>query len=340
MGMGTEAMGTETMTQTRLFRKDVPWRRVRAMVTAVVALGTLAGCTTSSGTTAATEHDEPVANDPLEGVNRTIFGLNELLDLLFIGPAAQVYSDVVPPPVRGSIRGVLNNLAAPVVAANQVLQGDLDGALTTAQRFVINTTIGVGGIADIAAMNGLKHRNEDFGQTLGVWGFGEGPYLVLPLLGPSNLRDALGLGVDTLADPMRIYTQARDLNNLDDLYIARNGVRIIDRRTDFLEVINDLRRNSIDYYASMRSVYRQRRQNEIADAGKAAVTPAKETPVPAAASSGAGAQTAPTPAHLKATPPVLKAPAAIGGAKKSLRKHKYQSHKARYGKSQRMPKRH
>ena len=320
------------MTKPCQFRTETTWRRVRAVI-AVVALGALAGCAVPSGSTANRDHDREVS-DPLEGLNRTIFGINEVLDLLFIGPAAHVYQDAVPPPVRTSVRGVLNNLASPVVAANQLLQGDLDGALTTAQRFVINSTIGIGGIADIAAMNGLKHRNEDFGQTLGVWGIGEGPYLVLPLLGPSNLRDALGLGVDTLADPSRIYAQARDL---DTLQVVRNGVNIIDRRTNYLAAIRDMRHNSLDYYASMRSAYQQRRDNEIADRGTTAL-PAKATPsATPAPSSGDSSGAA---ANLnKAAPEGVKASAGPGAQKAHL-KHKnkkYKSRKMRSGKPKQVP---
>lgn len=208
------------------------------------------------------------ANDPLEGVNRAVFGLNEGTDILLIRPAAEVYRGVVPNPVRDAVRNFLRNLTSPIVIANQLLQGDLEGATVAAKRFVVNTTVGVAGFIDVAAQNGLPYEGEDFGQTLAVWGVPEGPYVVLPLFGPSNVRDAVGLAADTAADPVRIIATNA---NQENLVVARGAATGIDTRAGLIEPVDDLRKSSLDYYATVRSLYRQRRAVDIED--KTAGTP-------------------------------------------------------------------
>jgi phospholipid-binding lipoprotein MlaA len=132
-------------------------------------------------------------NDPLEGLNRGIFEFNRVVDGVLIKPAAQIYRGVLPQQAQDSVRSFLRNLRSPVILANDVLQGDMDRAGSTIGRFLVNTTLGIGGLFDVASELGMPFHDEDFGQTLAVWGVGEGPYLVLPLLGPSNPRDAVGL---------------------------------------------------------------------------------------------------------------------------------------------------
>jgi phospholipid-binding lipoprotein MlaA len=200
------------------------------------------------------------ANDPLEGVNRAIFGFNEGTDILLFRPAAEIYRTVVPNPIRNGIRNFLRNLRSPLDIANNLLQGDFPGAEVATKRFLINTTAGVGGVMDVAADNGLPYRSEDFGQTLAVWGIPEGPYLVLPLLGPSNFRDAAGVAADAYGDPLNLWAGNTDH---DEIPATRSIVGGIDTRAGLIEPIDDMRRNSLDYYASLRSLYRQNRISEI-----------------------------------------------------------------------------
>lgn len=236
--------------------------RVRAAAFALLLTSLpIGGCATAPG-------DDPLSaiatsGDPLEPVNRVVYGINEAADILVVRPAAEVYRGTVPMPVRMAVRNFLLNLTSPLLVANELLQGDFEGAQVAFSRFLVNTTIGVGGAFDIAGQyRGLHYDYEDFGQTLAVWGVPDGPYLVLPLLGPSNLRDTTGLAVDTMADPVNIWT-----NNTDNTGAAatRTGMTGLDTRAELIEAVDDLRRNSLDPYASARSLYRQRRANEISD---------------------------------------------------------------------------
>ncbi|WP_052709994.1 MlaA family lipoprotein [Azospirillum thiophilum] len=208
-------------------------------------------------------------SDPLEIPNRFVFAANEAVDVLALRPAAEVYVGLVPDPVRDAIHNFIDNLMAPLYIANNLLQGNVEGASNATGRFLTNTILGVGGIADVATQAGIPHAPEDFGQTLAVWGVGDGPYLVLPLLGPSNLRDTAGYAVDTVGDPVRIWAYAKDG---EGLMLTRAGVSAVDRRSEVLKSVDDLRRNSLDFYATVRSLHQQQRQAEIAN-NKGAATP-------------------------------------------------------------------
>jgi len=139
------------------------------------------------------------ANDPYEATNRKIFNFNQQLDKAVMKPVAQAYVDVVPEPARDGVHNFLVNLNLPVTFANDILQGEIERTGETVARFTVNTTIGIGGLLDVATRIGVPFHTEDFGQTLAVWGVGEGPYLVLPLLGPKPPRDAVGYAVDSIA---------------------------------------------------------------------------------------------------------------------------------------------
>lgn len=201
-------------------------------------------------------------SDPIEPVNRIIFGFNDAADTILLRPAAEVYVAVAPDPVREAVHSFIRNLVSPLVIANNLLQGDLEGAQVATGRMLTNTILGVGGLFDVASVAGMKDEEEDFGQTLGVWGLGSGPYVVLPLFGPSSVRDATGLAVDTVADPLRVWAYANDAKNV--LYV-RTGVSAIDRRSQVLKQVDDLKRNSLDYYAAVRSLYAQQRRAQIND---------------------------------------------------------------------------
>jgi len=198
-------------------------------------------------------------NDPYESTNRAIFDFNQKLDRNFMLPTAEFYVAAVPEPARDGVHNFLSNLNLPVVFINDVLQGEATRAAQDMGRFGLNTTIGVGGLFDPATKMGVPENNEDFGQTLGVWGVGEGPYLVLPLLGPDPPRDAFGQVADVFLDPWT-YVSIRE-----HFYwsAAREYAEIVDLRSRNIDTLNDIERTSVDYYATMRSLYRQMRQNEI-----------------------------------------------------------------------------
>lgn len=229
-----------------------------AQVTKALTMGAPAGDPAQPGQVI--EADE--ANDPLEPINRGVFWFNELLDVVVIRPAAEVYRAVLPTPVRTGVRNVLRNVRAPLDLTNQVLQGDWDGAGDVLARFTINTTVGLGGLIDVAARNGIPYEYESFEQTLAVWGVPEGPYLVLPIVGASSLRDGPALFLEAWADPVSRFAAN---NEAEWFTYSRVGLTVADTRSEYIEVIDDLRANSFDYYAAFRSLYRQRRDGWIRD---------------------------------------------------------------------------
>jgi phospholipid-binding lipoprotein MlaA len=204
------------------------------------------------------------ANDPIEPFNRAMFNLNRGLDLAFFKPLATFYRDVVPQTMRDGIRNFLNNLKSPVILANNLLQGDLNGAKVTISRFATNTIAGFGGFGDPAGDLGAKFRDEDFGQTLAVWGVGEGPYLMLPILGPSNPRDTVGIVADLYMDPVNMWAENTDRTAIP---VARTLVRGIDERSRYLKTLDDLEKSSLDFYVTIRSLYRQLRTDSIKNGG-------------------------------------------------------------------------
>ncbi len=201
-------------------------------------------------------------NDPLEPLNRSVFTFNQFVDRLLLQPAARTYRDVVPLWVRQRIGSALDNLRAPVIFVNDILQGELDRAMTTLARFSFNSTLGIAGLHDIADDMGLKQHDEDFGQTLAVWGSTPGPYIILPVLGPSNPRDAVGRAVDYLLDPFNAWAGN---TGREDLAYARTGAALLHARAGLLDVTDDLERNAIDPYAATRSIYRQNRAHAISN---------------------------------------------------------------------------
>lgn len=212
-------------------------------------------------------------NDPIEPINRIIFDVNDFLDRLLIRPLAELYRVTVPPPLRTRIAAILRNMGEPVILANNLLQGEFSKAGTTLGRFAINTTAGLGGMFEVAAEYDLPRQTGDFGQTLHVWGVGSGPYLVLPLFGPSNIRDAVGLGVDTIMSPWKYAVAYGDATTEDSFAIADMTASALTRREANIEGMDSLRENSLDFYAQMRSVYRQYRSKQLG------VSLASEAPV-------------------------------------------------------------
>ena len=205
------------------------------------------------------EHDVFLeTNDPLEPANRTVFDFDVAFLDHALSPVALAYRDHVPKPVRGGVSNVLDNLQMPVTILNSGLQGDFDNMAEASMSFFINSTAGIGGLFDIPANSGRKPRSEDFGQTLAVWGFGEGPFLVLPVVGPSTARDTVGLGVDILTDPLTwLLTPGWSY--------LRSGADIIDSTAHKHDRIEAARLGTIDFYATTRTLYRQARAREIAN---------------------------------------------------------------------------
>lgn len=224
-----------------------------------ITMAGLPGCASAPKDAAARAEFEK-DNDPIEPFNRAMFAFNKQMDGMFLRPAAVMYREVLPEPVQDGIHNFLSNLRAPVVFANDVLQGQMDRAGNTAGRFVINTTVGILGVWDAAAYMGIEGHSEDFGQTFAVWGAGEGFYIVLPILGPSNPRDALGLVTEYFVDPFNIWARHQ---NVQELILVRALVTGVDFRARNLETIDELERTSLDYYVAIRSLYRQRRINVI-----------------------------------------------------------------------------
>lgn len=211
---------------------------------------------------AAHADDETVVSDPLQPVNRVTLAFNELLDKVIFNPLDTAYRAIVPKPGRDAVHNVLENVKSPVYLANELLQGDLQGAGTVTKRFMINTIAGVGGIVDVAAKTGTPHQPEDFGQTLAVWGVGSGPYVVWPIFGPSTLRDSVGIVGDIAMDPLYWYAHNNDKSGLQ---WTRAGLTLIDTKDRYRDLQDDLRRNSADYYTALQSVYMQRRNALIND---------------------------------------------------------------------------
>ena len=239
--------------------------RPRFAVAAPAALALFLGACAGlpAGTADREEAEEVLAvADPLEPVNRQFFAINAAFDTFVLRPVAVLYRDWMPAVGKRVIGNVVDNLRLPTTFLNEVAQGELDRAGTTFMRFLVNSTVGVGGIADVASGRGLEPHREDFGQTLGVYGVPEPVYLVLPLLGPSGLRDVAGLAVDAATDPVNIGTRLMDVSNVG---FARAGAGAVQGRYRALGSFDTLRRGSLDPYALIRNLYRQRRTAQIAN---------------------------------------------------------------------------
>jgi|SaaInl4_135m_RNA_FD_contig_71_985323_length_1770_multi_3_in_0_out_0_2 phospholipid-binding lipoprotein MlaA len=216
----------------------------------------LAACTATPPTDPEALAAYEEINDPLEPTNRAIFDFNQGFDRALLKPAAEGYREVFPSGVRNSINNVLHNVRTPVILANDILQGESVRAVETLTRFAVNTVLGMGGLFDVAGQYGMERHTEDFGQTLAVWGFGEGFYLMLPVFGPSSPRDTIGLVVDSFIDPIGYFASF-------PVQFGRSAVEGIDKRSKVLEPLEEIERTSVDFYATIRSLYRQRREDEI-----------------------------------------------------------------------------
>ena len=231
---------------------------------ALLVLFGVSGCATApdrADTEAYAEWQE--VNDPLEPMNRAIFQFNRGLDTLILKPFAIMYSVFLPPPFQEGVHNFLANLRTPVILANDLLQANMNNAGVTFTRFLINTTLGVGGLGDPATDLGWQRHEDDFGVTLAVWGVGEGPYLMLPVMGPSNPRDGVGRAVDSfILDPFGLLG-ALGKDALLPYSIARASLTAVDTRSRFIEELDEVEKTSLDFYAAIRSLHRQNRRNHV-----------------------------------------------------------------------------
>ncbi len=224
--------------------------KITVIIASSLAFGMLSGCASQAN------------KDPLEGMNRGIYKFNDVTDKAVFKPVATAYKAVAPTPVRVGINNFFSNLGMVTTVLNDLLQFKLAYAFTDAGRFVINSTFGLAGFIDVAGMDKIERRKEDFGQTLGYWGVGSGAYLVLPFLGPSSLRDATGLVVDTATSDPITYT-----HNIGQIRLHNQlrAAQFIDKRTELLTATDLVDEASLDPYAFMRDAYLQRRANLVQD---------------------------------------------------------------------------
>lgn len=222
-------------------------------IACALALGLFAsGC-------ASTSDSGPM--DPLEPMNRFFFDVNQKLDRNAALPAATLYRDTVPQPARTTLHNVLDNLGGPVTFANDILQIDFENAGIAAARFVVNTTVGVAGIFDVATDWGLAGRPRDFGETMGTYGVPPGPYLVLPFRGATDVRDFAGNYIDGFASPLR-YVRYDGRNYVG---LVKSSLGSMDNRANNIITYRDIERASVDYYSTLRTYYLQRRARLIED---------------------------------------------------------------------------
>ncbi len=200
--------------------------------------------------------------DPLEGINRGVYKFNDVADRAVIKPVATAYKTVTPSPIRKGVSNFFSNIGTLTTIINDLLQLKFAHAFTDAGRFVINSTFGIAGLIDVASMDNIEKRNEDFGQTLGHWGVDTGAYLVLPFIGPSTVRDTAGLVVDTVTSDPITYT-----HNIGEIRLHNQlrTAQLIDKRTQLLDATDIVDNASIDPYAFLRDAYLQRRASLVQD---------------------------------------------------------------------------
>lgn len=220
--------------------------RITKLVIAVATVVAMSGC--------ATTRNNPA--DPLEGFNRAVFNFNDGVDRVALKPAAILYRNVLPSFVQTGVGNFFGNLADVWTSVNNFLQGNIESGLNDMMRVAINSTLGFGGLLDIGSEAGLQKHKEDFGQTLGVWGVKSGPYVVLPLLGSSTVRDTIALPVDFAGDPVSYAESSR-------ARVAASIVRVVDIRASSLDASALVEDAAIDRYEFIRDAYLQRRESKI-----------------------------------------------------------------------------
>jgi phospholipid-binding lipoprotein MlaA len=237
-------------------------------------------------------------SDPWEGFNRELYAVHDGIDRVVLEPVARGYRAITPSFFRTGVSNFLSNLRSPVIFANDVLQAEPSRAGTTVARFGVNTTVGVLGLFDVAARIGLEPHDEDFGQTLAVWGVDAGPYIFIPVLGPTNLRDGFGRIVDIFIDPLTYAEFEGD----DTFRTSRTVLTGVSAREALLDTIDDIRANSLDPYVSIRTSYGLLRESAISNGESAPLPEFEELPE---------SELQPTePAPEMASPTISEAPSA------------------------------
>jgi len=246
-----------------------PHRLLRAVLplVALVALSACADKPPASNPEALRAYEE--RNDPLEPWNRSMHQIDQGLNTVIFNPTIAVYQAIIPEPGRKGVTNVFRNFRAPITFVNDILQGEGSRASTTLGRFVINSTVGLLGLFDVAARMGLPYHYEDFGQTFAVWGMGEGPYLYVPILGPSGGRDLTGYAIDNMGIDAMAWIGRAD--NPFWWQIAYFGALATDTKSNAKPLLDELKASSVDHYAALRSVYRQNRAKEIRNGAPAPV---------------------------------------------------------------------
>lgn len=225
---------------------------------ALLAAPLLAGCVTTPGGVSEAELDR------FEKTNRAIYAFNKGVDTAVLKPVTQGYRAVVPGIARRGVSNALDNVDEPLSFINAVLQGKFKAAFRAVDRFMINSTFGVAGLFDHATEMGLHKQEEDFGQTLAAWGVGSGPYIMLPLLGPSTLRDTVGFGVDSVTDPWpKFQKHVAGLNGTERIGVTAGEA--IDLRSRLIDTADPLLATALDEYATVRAAYLQQRLSDIYD---------------------------------------------------------------------------
>ncbi len=239
------------------------WRASAIPMIGLAASLAFGGCATkppASDPDSLAEYNE--TNDPLEPTNRVFYAINNGLDTVILRPVAEAYRYVFPQPVRTGVHNVLVNLGSAVTLGNDILQAKPRRAGDTVMRFLINTTIGVVGIFDVADKLGYPAHDSDFGVTMAIWGMPEGPFLFLPILGPSDPRDAVGFGVDIAMDP---FTWVGKGTAVTAIKWTKTVIGAVDARERVLDAIDEIKKTALDPYATFRSLYRQHRESQISD---------------------------------------------------------------------------
>lgn len=238
-------------------------RRRCGFLLAVAAMALSAGCATTNGD----------SRDPFEGFNRSMYGFNQAIDEAVVKPVSKAYKEALPELVQTGVRNFFSNLADIFISVNNLLQGKVIEAANDGMRFAVNTTIGGLGVLDWASEMGLEKHNEDFGQTFGRWGVGDGPYIVWPLLGSSTVRDSVGEVFDIRVDPVRNH----------EPIVARNAMyltRVVSKRADLLDASRILEEAALDKYVFQRDSYLQRRRSLIFDGSPPREFPRAANPGP------------------------------------------------------------
>lgn len=224
----------------------------------VVLLLIIGGATPCGvGAAPADERTESITSDPLEAINRFNYGIHRIGDRLLLRPVAKIYTTLAPQPLEDGVTNFFRNLSTPGIIVNDLLQGKFRQAVDDTGRLVINSTLGLGGLIDVASRAGLKRPNEDLGQTFAVWGVPSGPYLFIPFLGPTGVRDGIGFVGELFLNPL-FYLEDKELR------LALTGVTLLDARAQALSIDKNIDA-AVDPYVFIRNAYTQRREHLIKD---------------------------------------------------------------------------